>query len=71
MLRETPVDAVVTDLRMPDVDGLEIMRRAPPRARRRQVIVITAFGDDGVGDPRDAQGAADYVTKPFESRSSC
>ena len=43
LLRDTPLDAVVTDLRMPDVDGLEIVRAAAESQPDARVIIVTAF----------------------------
>ena len=66
VLRETPVDAVVTDLRMPDVDGLEIVRGAAESQPDAKVIVITAFATIASAIDAVKQGAFDYVSKPFE-----
>src|SRR5690242_9145793 len=60
------VDALVTDLRMPGVDGLgllELSRRAAPE---RPVIVMTAYSavDSAIESIR--QGAYHYLTKPFK-----
>ncbi|MGH7359443.1 MAG: sigma-54-dependent transcriptional regulator, partial [Candidatus Rokuibacteriota bacterium] len=65
-LRETPVDAVVTDLRMPDVDGLEIVRVAAESQPDAKVIIITAFATIASAIDAVKQGAFDYVSKPFE-----
>jgi DNA-binding NtrC family response regulator len=55
---------VVSDMCMPDGDGLEVMRRAQKRAPHTPVILLTAFGS--VPDAVDAMrnGAADYLLKP-------
>ncbi|HEY7518700.1 MAG TPA: sigma-54 dependent transcriptional regulator [Methylomirabilota bacterium] len=66
LLRETPVDAVVTDLRMPDVDGLEIVRVAAESQPEAKVIIITAFATIASAIDAVKQGAFDYVSKPFE-----
>jgi DNA-binding NtrC family response regulator len=66
LLRETPVDAVVTDLRMPDVDGLEIVRVAAETQPDTKVIIITAFATIASAIDAVKQGAFDYVSKPFE-----
>jgi DNA-binding NtrC family response regulator len=65
-LRETPVDAVVTDLRMPDVDGLAIVRAAAESQPDTKVIIITAFATIASAIDAVKQGAFDYVSKPFE-----
>lgn len=58
-------DVIVTDVRMPGADGLEVLRAAKSRARDTEVIVITACGH--VKDAVEAlkQGAYDYLQKPF------
>jgi DNA-binding NtrC family response regulator len=66
LLRETPVDAVVTDLRMPDVDGLEIVRAAAESQSEAKVIIITAFATIASAIDAVKRGAFDYVSKPFE-----
>ena len=66
LLRDTPVDAVVTDLRMPDVDGLEIVRAAAESQPDAKVIIITAFATIASAIDAVKQGAFDYVSKPFE-----
>ena len=59
-------DVVITDRRMPGIDGDELMRRLKERAPELPVILITAYGDvrSAVAAMRD--GAFDYVTKPFD-----
>jgi DNA-binding NtrC family response regulator len=66
LLRDTPVDAVVTDLRMPDVDGLEIVRVAAEVQPDTKVIIITAFATIASAIDAVKKGAFDYVSKPFE-----
>ncbi len=64
-LEEFAPDALVTDLLMPGMDGLELMRRALAEDPDRAVIVTTAFGavDSAVQAMR--AGASDYLTKPI------
>ncbi len=58
-------DVLVTDVRMPGIDGHELLSRALAIRPRLSVIVITAYGT--VGDAVQAlrQGARDYLLKPF------
>jgi DNA-binding response OmpR family regulator len=64
--RETP-DLVVLDLMMPGVGGLEVCRRlrSEPRTARTPVIMLTAKGEETDAVIGLAQGADDYVRKPF------
>ena len=63
--RESP-DILLLDIRMPGLDGMEILRRAKELDRDLPVIMITAFGlVKGAVDALRA-GAHDYLVKPFE-----
>lgn len=64
-LKENPFDMVITDVRLPDADGLDILRDIVERNRNTQVILMTAYGT--IKDAVEAMklGAFDYITKPF------
>ena len=64
-LRERPFDFVVTDLRMPQVDGLEVLRRAKAIRPACEVILITAHATVATAREALKRGALDYVCKPF------
>ncbi|HEX8907581.1 MAG TPA: response regulator, partial [Anaeromyxobacteraceae bacterium] len=59
------VDAVVTDLRMPDMDGLELLAASRRLDPARPVIVMTAFGAIDTAIESIRRGAYHYLTKPF------
>jgi len=61
-------DVMITDMKMPEMDGLELMNEVKGANRNVQTIFLTAFGtiDSAVTAMRD--GAFDYMTKPFDSR---
>jgi two-component system response regulator HydG len=63
---EEDFDVVVTDLRMPGIDGLEVLALSRKVAPERPVIVMTAFSavDSAIESIR--QGAYHYLTKPFQ-----
>lgn len=65
LLERAVPDTVITDLKMPGIDGLEVLRRAHDIDATLPVIVLTAFGsiEDAVAAMRD--GAHDYLTKPY------
>jgi two-component system response regulator HydG len=65
-LRATPFDVLVTDLRMPDLDGLALLAAARRISPDLPVIVMTAYGaiDSAIESMR--QGASHYLTKPFK-----
>jgi len=59
-------DALVTDIRMPRMDGLALFRHCRERHPELPVILITAYGR--IGDAVEAMraGAFDYISKPFD-----
>jgi putative two-component system response regulator len=64
-LEHTPVSLVMSDLRMPKMDGLELLRRIRGRWPDTAVVMITAVADVEVAVSCLAIGAMDYLTKPF------
>ena len=64
-----PFDLVLTDLRMPRLDGLSLMAGVKARSPHIPVVVITAFGTIENAVEAMRAGAADYITKPFEEAS--
>jgi len=57
---------VITDLKMPKVDGMEVLREVGAKTPSIPVIMITAFGSVGNAVEAVKAGAFDYVEKPFE-----
>jgi len=57
-------DIVLTDLRLPDVDGMEVLRASRETQREIPVILITAFGTIETAIQAIRHGAYDFVTKP-------
>ena len=60
------LDVVITDLRMPTADGMEVLRHAARTAPQVPVIMITAYGSVGQAVEAIKAGAFDYIEKPFE-----
>ncbi len=56
---------VITDIRMPGMDGLEVLRRIKRQFPDREVIVATAFGDMDVAVRALQLEASDFITKPI------
>ena len=65
-LREAACRVLVCDIRLPDLDGEQLFRRALPDLGATPVIFITAFGEVEQAVRLMRAGADDYVTKPFE-----
>src|ERR1043165_3860782 len=63
------VDVVITDLRMPGADGMEVLRTAAKHFPQIPVIMITAYGSVGQAVEAIKAGAFDYIEKPFEQDS--
>jgi DNA-binding NtrC family response regulator len=64
-LEESPVDIVITDLQVPQIGGLELLRHLRQHSPHVAVIVLTQFGTIETAIEATRLGAADYVMKPF------
>jgi CheY-like chemotaxis protein len=58
-------DAIVSDIQMPDLTALDVLRKVPAVARCTPVILITAFGEQPVRDEAYHLGAAAVLQKPL------
>jgi len=61
----TGFDLVITDIKMPGMDGMELLRRVKEANAELPVILITAFGTIENAVEAISQGASDYLTKPL------
>jgi DNA-binding NtrC family response regulator len=59
---------VITDVRMPGLDGLELLRQVKSRSRDTQLILMTAFGTVESAVEAMKEGAYDYVSKPLDMK---
>jgi nitrogen regulation protein NR(I) len=66
MLRENHIDLVVTDLKMPKVDGMTLLREALRESPDLPIVMITAHGTVDTAVEALKLGAFDYLTKPFD-----
>jgi two-component system response regulator HydG len=64
-VRAEEFDAVLTDLKMPGVDGMEVLKATREVRPSVPVILVTAFGTIETAIQAIRQGAYDYITKPF------
>jgi DNA-binding NtrC family response regulator len=65
LLRENTVNLVVTDLKLPGMDGLEFLHTVKRQNAALPVVVMTAFGSVETAVEAMKAGASDYVLKPF------
>jgi two-component system, NtrC family, response regulator AtoC len=63
---EVSPDLVLLDLRLPDMDGIEVLRALKARHAETAVIIITGFGQIQSAVEAMKAGATDYLEKPFE-----
>src|SRR6516162_9107748 len=64
-LREQPIDLAILDLRLPDMDGLDVLRQAKKINPEMIAIMITAHGTVDTAIEAVREGAFDYLLKPF------
>ena len=65
-VRQGGIDLVVSDVKMPDLDGLDMLREIKAVSPSPHVITITAFGSIDTAIRAVKLGAFDYITKPFD-----
>ena len=66
LLQREIFDLVITDLRMPKVDGMEVLKAVKSASPETVVLIITAFASADSAVEAMKQGAYDYLTKPFQ-----
>jgi len=67
-LEEKTFDIVVTDIRMEDMDGIEILELVRKKNDRTKVIMITGYATLEVARESLTKGAFDFIAKPFKLR---
>lgn len=66
VLQDTPIDLILTDLKMPGLGGIELLRRVKDGHPDTEVVVMTAYGSVETAVEAMRLGAYDYVNKPIE-----
>jgi DNA-binding NtrC family response regulator len=65
LLKETPCELVISDLKMPGMDGISTLEKVKQLDESTAVIIMTAFGTIETAIDAMRKGAFDYITKPF------
>jgi DNA-binding response OmpR family regulator len=63
--RESP-DIILLDVRLPDISGLEVLKRAKELCPKAKVIMVTALDQPETREEAAMYGAVGYITKPFD-----
>ena len=63
---EQQFDIVVSDIRMDDIDGLEVLEQVLVRSDKTKVIIITGYATVEVAQEALVKGAFDFIAKPFK-----
>jgi two-component system response regulator AtoC len=66
-VEDRPYDIVITDLRMPDRSGMDLVDEIRRRNLGMTVVVMTAYGSRDIAIEAMKHGAYDYISKPFEA----
>ena len=68
LLQQQPFDILITDMRLPDGMGMELLQDLRSQGRRERAIVMTAYGSAENAVAALREGAFDYLTKPVDLR---
>lgn len=69
--REVPFDVILLDIRLPDIDGTEVLKRLKRENHPASVIMISAFADIQTAVETIRHGADDFVGKPLDPDDVC
>jgi DNA-binding response OmpR family regulator len=66
LLKKNKIDLVISDIRMPDINGLDLLVKIKKEYPQTKVIIMTAYGSSDVQKEANRRGSLYYVEKPFE-----
>ena len=66
LLKKDKIDLVISDIRMPDINGLDLLVRIKMEHPQTKVIIMTAYGSTDVQKEANRRGSLFYIEKPFE-----
>ena len=61
-------DILISDIRMGEIDGIQVMERATEKSNRIKVVMITGYATMELAREAMAKGAFDFIAKPFKSK---
>src|SRR5215510_585825 len=67
MLRQQGADVIISDVKMPDMGGIDLLRAARELDPNVEVIMMTAFANENTAHQAFLLGAFDFVNKPFDN----
>ena len=67
LLRQQPAEVIISDVKMPDMGGLELLKAARELQPAIEVIMMTAFANESTAHEAFLKGAFDFVHKPFDN----
>ena len=65
-IRKDNIKLAFLDIKLPDIDGVEVLRKIRSINKDISVIMITAFPDEKIAQEAMKEGACDYIIKPFD-----
>jgi DNA-binding NtrC family response regulator len=65
-IKEKAFDVVVTDIRMDDVDGIQVLEEVRKQSQKTKVIMITGYATLEIARESLTKGAFDFIAKPFK-----
>jgi len=68
MLENNSYDLIITDVQMPELDGLSLIEEIKKQKIKVPVIIVSAFGQESISDKGLKKGAVKILRKPFESK---
>lgn len=66
IIQSDNIKLVLLDIKLPDMDGIEVLRRIKKINKNISVIMITAFREGRAAQDAIREGASDYILKPFD-----